>query len=193
MCLELAGLGVDDLGPIDLYSCFPSAVELTMAELGIDESRTVTTTGGLSFFGGPMNSYVLHAIASTVEQVREGERPGLVQGNGGYVTKQSFCVYGIEPPAAGFALGDAQDAIDRHPRRFVDEHPEGRGRIDSYTVLFGREGPERALLTALLPDGRRALASTRDPAVIEDMTNVEYVGRQVDLRPDGEAEGFPPS
>ncbi|MEY2405423.1 MAG: acetyl-CoA C-acetyltransferase, partial [Acidimicrobiaceae bacterium] len=32
--LELAGLGIDDVAHVDLYSCFPSAVEIGAAELG---------------------------------------------------------------------------------------------------------------------------------------------------------------
>ena len=32
--LELAGVGVDDLAHVDLYSCFPSAVEIAAYELG---------------------------------------------------------------------------------------------------------------------------------------------------------------
>ena len=30
-CLELAGVGVDDLAHVDLYSCFPSAVQIAAA------------------------------------------------------------------------------------------------------------------------------------------------------------------
>ncbi|MDD4868885.1 MAG: hypothetical protein PHQ28_17790, partial [Mycobacterium sp.] len=47
--LELAGLGIDDVDYIDLYSCFPSAVQIAAAELGLcidDPARPVTVTGG---------------------------------------------------------------------------------------------------------------------------------------------------
>ena len=33
--LELAGVGVDDIDQIDVYSCFPSAVQVAAAELGL--------------------------------------------------------------------------------------------------------------------------------------------------------------
>lgn len=187
-CLELAGVGVDDIGPMDLYSCFPSVVQITMNELGIGRDRTVSTTGGLSFFGGPMNSYVLHAIASTVDAVRALDQPGFVHANGGYATKHACAVYATEPPRDGFVREDVQPAIDRHPAREVDETPDGDGTIESCTVLFGRDGPQRALLTALMPDGRRALAGTDDVDTMVAMTSEEFVGRLVTLRPDGEAE-----
>ena len=33
--LELAGVGVDDIDHVDVYSCFPSAVQVAAAELGL--------------------------------------------------------------------------------------------------------------------------------------------------------------
>ena len=65
--LELAGLGIDDIDYVDLYSCFPSAVQVAAAELGLpadDPARPLTVTGGLTFAGGPWNNYVAHSIAT---------------------------------------------------------------------------------------------------------------------------------
>ena len=92
--LELAGVGIDDVALVDLYSCFPSAVRLGAASLGLDIDAQLTRTGGLSFAGGPWNNYVMHAIATIVGELRE--RPGdraLVWANGGYLTKHSFGIY----------------------------------------------------------------------------------------------------
>ena len=61
--LELAEVGVDDVDLIDVYSCFPSAVQVAAAELGLplgDADRPLTVTGGLTFAGGPWNNYVTH-------------------------------------------------------------------------------------------------------------------------------------
>lgn len=185
--LEGAGLGIDDIGHMDLYSCFPSVVQITMNELGIRPGRRVTTTGGLPFFGGPMNSYVIHAIASTVDAVRGDGASGFVHANGGYATKHACAVYGSTPPAATFRRVDVQSAIDAHPRRDVDEAPSGPAVTESFTVLHGRDGPERALMTALMPDGRRALGGTTDPAVIDAMATEEFVGRAVTMEPNGTA------
>src|SRR5918994_1391873 len=67
---ELAGLGVDDVAHVDLYSCFPSAVQLGAAEIGLPLDRPLTVTGGMSFAGGPWNNYVTHAIATMAEVLR---------------------------------------------------------------------------------------------------------------------------
>ena len=40
--LELAGLGVDDVALVDLYSCFPAVVQMAAAELGLPST---TRTG----------------------------------------------------------------------------------------------------------------------------------------------------
>ena len=70
--LQLAGVGVDDLDLIDVYSCFPSAVQVAANELGLplgDPSRPLTVTGGLTFAGGPWNNYVTHSIATMAERL----------------------------------------------------------------------------------------------------------------------------
>ncbi|MCY4057022.1 MAG: hypothetical protein OXG44_03375, partial [Gammaproteobacteria bacterium] len=61
--LELADRDVEDVAHVDLYSCFPSAVQVAAAELGLGEERPLTVTGSLTFGGGPLNNYVMHAIA----------------------------------------------------------------------------------------------------------------------------------
>ena len=94
--LELAGVGVDDIDLVDVYSCFPSAVQVAAAELGLpvdDADRPLTVTGGLTFAGGPWNNYVTHSIATMAERLAGTPgRRGLITANGGYLTKHSFGV-----------------------------------------------------------------------------------------------------
>jgi acetyl-CoA C-acetyltransferase len=183
--LELAGIGVDDVAVVDLYSCFPSAVQLGARSLGLGLDRQLTRTGGLSFAGGPWNNYVMHAIATVVADLREqpGER-GLVWANGGFVTKHSFGVYSTEPPADGFRHDSPQAAIDALPRREVAAAPDAAGpaTIEAYTVLHDRTGaPERSFASCLLPDGRRAWAASDDAQVTSALCNGEWVGTSVAL------------
>ena len=125
--LELAGVGVDDIDLVDVYSCFPSAVQVAAAELGLpldDPDRPLTVTGGLTFAGGPWNNYVTHSIATMAERLaaNPGQR-GLITANGGFLTKHSFGVYGSEPPEHEFRWEDVQAAVDAEPTR------NGRGRV----------------------------------------------------------------
>ncbi|MFM7534259.1 MAG: acetyl-CoA acetyltransferase [Acidimicrobiales bacterium] len=183
--LELAGIGIDDVEIVDLYSCFPSAVQLGAASLGLPLDRQLTRTGGLSFAGGPWNDYVMHSIATVVSELRE--RPGargLVWANGGFVTKHAFGVYSTEPPAAGFRHDDPQEAIDALPRRVLARTSDAAGAatVEAYTVMHDRDGdPEQAFAACLLADGRRAWGTARDRGLAAAMCEGEWVGRSVTL------------
>jgi len=190
LALELAGVGIDDVALIDLYSCFPSAVQLGAAALGLptDGSRQLTRTGGLSFAGGPWNDYVMHAIATVVGELRSqpGER-ALVWGNGGFLTKHSFGVYGTSPPAAGFRHASPQRELDALGGRdlAVGADAAGPATVEGYTVMHDRAGePELALAACLRPDGRRAWARSDDRAVATAMTHGEWVGTAVTIGAD---------
>lgn len=181
--LDAAGIGCDEISAFDLYSCFPSAVQLGMRALGLgeDDSRPRTVTGGLPYFGGPGNNYVTHAVAEMTRRLREeDDGVGLVTGNGWFVTKHSAGVYGSRPPAVPFTPVDATrlqaevDALD-HPR--IETQPCGEGTIDAYSVSYGKDGdPDAALALVRLDAGRRAVAISRDEAVVSALVNWEHYG-----------------
>jgi len=182
-------VGIDDIGIIDLYSCFPAAVQLGAASLGIDLSRQWSRTGGLPFAGGPWNNYVMHAIASVVTDLRDQpDEHGLVWANGGYATKHAFGVYATTPPTTPFRHEKPQDEIDRLPRRelALPADAAGPATIEAYTVMFSRDGePEQPLAACLLADGRRAWGSSTDADTAAAMSDGEWVGTAVTLTPDG--------
>lgn len=184
--LDLAGVGVDDIAHVDLYSCFPSAVQVAAREIGLSEERQLTVTGGLTFAGGPLNNYVTHSIATMTSVLRADPGSiGLITANGGYLTKHAMGVYSTEPPANGFRWEDAQAEVDATPiRQAADEH-DGTVEIEAYTVMHGREGPERALVACLLVDGRRAWGYSTDPDTLVAMTKEEFVGRRAHLARNG--------
>jgi acetyl-CoA C-acetyltransferase len=189
--LELAGIGIDDVAHVDLYSCFPSAVQIGAQELGLatdDPSRPLTVTGGLSFAGGPWNNYVTHAIATMTGRLRANPGDyGMCTANGGFVTKHAIGVYSTEPPANGFRWADAQAEADAgtSPRDVAGEY-EGPVNIEAWTVMHSREGdPENGIAAVLLPDGRRAWGTTQDHEVLKQMTVEEFEGRSAHLSTDG--------
>ncbi len=187
--LELAGVGIDDIDLVDLYSCFPAAVQLGAQSLGLDLSRQLTRTGGLPFGGGPWNNYVMHAIATMMTDLRStpGAR-GLVWANGGYTTKHAFGVYSTTPPAGGFRFDYPQDEIDALPRRELALPADAAGAttVEAYTVMHSREGtPERAIASCILANGRRAWGTSTDASLAAAMCEGEWVGRAVALDPEG--------
>src|SRR5690606_31422716 len=181
--LELAGVRVDEVEHLDLYSCFPSAVQVAMRELGVAADRQLTVYGGLSFAGGPWNNPVGHAIASMVDVLRAdpGSR-GLVTANGGHVDKHSFGVYSTTPPANGFRHDRPQDRIDEVAGVESVVDAEGPATIETWTVMFDREAtPERAHAAVRLPDGRRTWAVTADPDAMQAMVGNDMTGAAVTL------------
>jgi len=185
--LDLAGVAVDDVAHVDLYSCFPSAVEISAAELGLGLDRQLTVTGGLSFAGGPWNNYVTHSIATMAGVLRaDPGGVGLVSANGGLITKHAFGVYGTEPPTSPYRHTSPQAEIDALPRRELCEDPDGEATVEAWTVMHDREGaPESGIVVGLLGDGRRAWGVTAEPALVKAMVTEDLAGRQVSLRPDG--------
>jgi acetyl-CoA C-acetyltransferase len=188
--LDLAGIGVDDLAHLDLYSCFPSAVEIAAAELGLGTDRPLTVTGGLAFAGGPWNNYVTHSIAAMTERLRDDAGAmGLVTANGGFVTKHAFGVYSTTPPPDGFRWASPQEEIDRFPSREVCEEWDGPVTVEACTVMYSRGGePETGLLAVLLADGRRAWGTTTDADALKRMVTEECIGQSAHLAADGTIE-----
>ena len=189
-CLELAEVAVEDIDHVDLYSCFPSAVQVAASELGLGEERPLTVTGGLTFGGGPLNNYVMHAIARMAEVLREGSGDvGLVSSNGGFITKHAFGIYSTAPPREPFRYEVPQDLVDATPTREAAPTFDGPVQVESYTVLYGAHGPSQALVACLLEDGRRGWGNTDDPDVMRAMVSEEFCGRSARLHAEG-AVGF---
>ena len=187
--LELAQLDTAAIDLLDVYSCFPVAVQVAAREIGLDQNRPLTITGGLTFAGGPLNNYVMHSIATMAELLRATPaKKGLISANGGYLTKHAFGVYSGEKPGQPYAHADVQPAVDATPTRDVVESHQGAANIESYTVMFGADGPRIGHLSALLPDGRRAWANCEDLDVLQAMTEEEFCGRPVRL--DGDLARF---
>ncbi len=187
--LELAGMNIDDIDIVDLYSCFPSAVQLGAQSLGLSLDRQLTRTGGLPFAGGPWNNYVMHAIATTINDLRSGAGTNaLVWGNGGYATKHSFGIYSTSEPLQGFRHGSPQAQIDAMPRRELADGPDAAGpvTIEAYTVMHDRDGnPETAFVACRLADGRRAWGASTAAALAGAMCVGEWVGRSATLDAEG--------
>ncbi|MFC0448981.1 acetyl-CoA acetyltransferase [Rhodococcus jostii] len=188
--LELSGIGRDDVAHVDVYSCFPSAVQVAAAELGLpldDPGRPLTLTGGLTFAGGPWNNYSTHAIATLSTRLRESPGTyGLITANGGYLTKHAFGVYRTEPPSNGFRRQDVQSEVDAQPTTAALTSYDGTGSIESWTVVHGREGaPERGFAAVRTGTGERTLAATTEADALDRLISVDVARDEVAVAADG--------
>jgi acetyl-CoA C-acetyltransferase len=192
--LDASGIGIDDVARFDLYSCFPSAVEMAMQALGLrgaehGDDRPLTVTGGLGFAGGPVNNYPTHAIARMVDALRADPGSfGVTTALGWYATKHSVGVWSSGPPEA-FARVDptaTQATADALPRRESAGLFDGTMTIEATSVVMDRDGtPTMAIVAGLRPDGTRGLANTREPDVMNAMTHEAWEGREVAVVNDG--------
>ncbi len=118
--LRGAGVHLDDVAHLDLYSCFPSSLHFAADALGIapTDPRGLTVTGGLAYHGGPASGYLTHSIAAMVERLRADDGAfGLVSGVGMHMTKHAFGVYSSRPGPL------APPACCRRPRSFPSSRP----------------------------------------------------------------------
>lgn len=191
--LDLAAVGIDDVAHLELYSCFPIAVRVQCDEIGIDPSRDLTRTGGMAFAGGPLNSFVLQALARIVAVLRAdpGSR-ALVTAVSGMITKQGASVWSTEPPPDCFRFADVTaDAQVATERREVQPDATGDATVAACTVVHDRQGPVQSVAICELPDGARTVAVTGDSSVMESMEIDEWCGRRVHIPSPGVLAGTP--
>ena len=169
---ESAGRSAHEVGPVDLYSCFPAPVFNICDGLGLDpeDPRGLTVTGGLPFFGGPGNNYSMHAIAETVQRARSAPGSyGLVGANGGIMSKYSVGVYSTTPAAwTPDNSKDRQADIDAWSAPEQAHYADGPATIETYTVSRARDGARTGIVVGRLDgDGSRFVAKGDDPELLD--------------------------
>ena len=162
--LDQAGLAPSDLGPVDIYSCFPCAVFAAVDSMQHADRALgdYTLTGGLSFFGGPGNGYSVYNIAAMVDALRyDGSKPALVTANGGVMSKQAVGIYTATQPADAW-LGEV--AKGYAPKLLaLDDAPQGKARVLSFVRPAGKEGFVPATVLIETEGGARAMAVIDSP------------------------------
>jgi acetyl-CoA C-acetyltransferase len=157
---------------LELYSCFPVVPKMARRKLGLGPDVEPSVTGGLSFFGGPLNVYMAHAACAMVRAVRDNASTGLVYGQGEFVTKHHALMLAREPQEDS-VLTDARAQEKADARRGAipptDEQPDGRATIETFTILHDPQGQAiQGVVIARMASGARTLA--RIPAAhIDDL------------------------
>ena len=179
--LELAKLSVSDLDYLDLYSCFPIAVQCYADALNVPADKDYTFTGGMPFAGGPLNNYVLQSTCRLVELLRE--KPGshgLVSSVSGLLTKQGFGIFSTLPPDNGFQMDDVSDAVAKsNPPVNVVNSYSGEATIAGYTVLYQKESPWRMVAVCDVDDHTRTVAISEDKKTKDTAMRDELCGQKI--------------
>jgi acetyl-CoA C-acetyltransferase len=177
--MDLVGGGGKAFDAIELYSCFPCVPKMARRTLGLGPDVQPTVTGGLTFFGAPLNTYMTHAACAMVRKLRNGAKLGLLYGQGGFVTKHHALVLSRQPPRDPLAQDTSVQAeADRHRRpvpEFITE-ASGKGSVESFTVIYGRNGEvEHGVVMLRTQDNARALARVpaNDGATLAHLLNMD--------------------
>ena len=181
--LDAAGTAAGDIDLIELYSCFPVAVDAFADALDLPQDRDMTITGSMAFAGGPYNNYFFQATARAMQLLRAGTgRTALLSCVSGILTKQAFALWSSESPGAGFVNRDVTAEVAAAAAELpVVENYTGGGRIAGCTVLHARGEQPRAVVLIDTDDGARALAVSDASATIAGIESEEWVGRKVQV------------
>ncbi len=200
--LESSGLSIDginkDVDYFELYSCFPVAVWIQAEEMGIDISSATenahqpTLTGGMTFSGGPLNSFVLGGLARMTEVLKSekangNKKTGLVTSISGMITKQGAGIFSThdmfdgnpEKQIGANAFSDfTKEVRASTPTLEVDADYFGGAVARTSNLLYDREGnPERAICVADTPSGKRTMALSTKASILNMLNGDEYIGR----------------
>lgn len=185
-----ASKSAEDIGAFDLYSCFPCAVFSSMAALGIDhktETRPLTLTGGLPFFGGPGNNYSMHGLVSMTDWLRAhpGET-GLVLANGGWMTKEAVGLWSTTRPDTFVPV----EATAKPTQKVALASDVETGVVETYTVTYGKDGPMSGIIFARTEAGERFIAVAAPEAMPRLLEEESPVGLKVTVQSEGERNTF---
>jgi acetyl-CoA C-acetyltransferase len=164
---------------IELYSCFPCVPKMARRTLGLGADVKPTVTGGLTFFGAPLNTYMTHAACAMVRKLREGGTLGLLYGQGGFDTKHYGLVLSRAAPREALAQDTSvQAAADRAKGTVPDfvTKASGKGKVESFTVIYGGKGDvEHGVVMLRTADNARALARVpaSDGATLAHLRNMD--------------------
>jgi acetyl-CoA acetyltransferase len=198
---------------VELYSCFPIVPKMARRALDLPANTRLTSIGGLSFFGAPLNNYMTHAAAGLVRRLRnQRDAVALLYGQGEFVTKHHALLLISSAPPHDLATsdGDVQSLADRQRRpvpELIDdlsgpedgatqrarsrESRETPAALETFTVIYGRgNNPEFGTVIARTAEGHRLMArvAPSDGASLQALTSLSTtpIGRvgQVTRGPD---------
>jgi acetyl-CoA C-acetyltransferase len=172
-----AGNGHTGFDALELYSCFPIVPKLARRTLNLPAPAEPSVTGGLSFFGAPLNNHMTHAACAMVRRIREGAQSGLLYGQGEFVTKHYGLILSRQPSGDDISINarvqeHATPLLgDAYP---IDETPDGVAMLETFTVIYDHAGQAtHAVILARTPAGARTIARTSQSDEIVILTGMQ--------------------
>ena len=166
----------------DLYSCFPIAVQMFAEVLNIKNISDATVTGGMSFAGGPLNSYVLNSTVQIIRKIRSNQSDvGIITGVSGMMTKQSFALWSTRKDIP-FKFMDVTKKAQNHDKPIeISDKEDGNGKIIGYTVIMNNNSEKKAVMYIENDKKKRNIVTSYNKEVIYSMENSEWVGKYINF------------
>lgn len=185
---DVTGLGIKDIDFADLYSCFPSAVQSHALDIGLPSTMPLTQTGGMAFYGGPLNNFVMQSTAVMVQLLRRHPgKTGLVSCISGINNKQGLSLYSSKPPTE---LYQTQDVTDKTraamPPVASQADYQGSATLLAATVVFSNKVPSHAFAIGQTPNGKRVVCRSSEPALMALLQTQDKNGSVIDVCADGQ-------
>jgi len=195
--LGAAGVTIDEVRHVDVYTCFPAAINFARDALGAHDrgGDRLTVTGGLPYGGGPASCYVITSLIKMTERLRSDPGSvGLVSGLGkSQMIHHAFGLYSTRPPQEQGVRQVDEKAVQAGLRQvplvaLVDDYA-GPASIAAYTILYDRQGEiSHGVAMCDLQGGGRSYARISSRDLLREGEVSELVGRRVTISP-GEALG----
>lgn len=172
------GLTAAECQEVELYSCFPCVPKYARRVAGIEVDRALSVCGGLTFAGGPIRNFMMHAVATMAQALRgQAGRSGLLFANGGFMTNAHAVA--LSGAALRTQLPQDFDVQAQADARRIEIPPflesyEGAAQIETYVVMYDRASrPERATVVARTPHGARLFCEgdASDAALMDFLTS----------------------
>ena len=165
---------------VDLYSCFPVAVQQFENALELSPSIPKTFTGGMPFAGGPLNNYMLHATVQGLLKLRDNQsETALITGVSGMMTKQAFGLWSFEKIDHFNHLDVSKEAAKTDTPKEINNANAGEAKVIGYTVIFEGFEPSLGVCYTENLNGARKVVTSIDKDTLEDMRTTEWVGKIV--------------
>ena len=197
--LSQAGISLSEISFLDIYSCFPSAVQIAQKELSLDsnDDRPLTVTGGLPYFGGPGNAYTMFSSSEMVKKLRSNPNEyGMVTANSWFLTKHAINIFSCKPPQEIDWKKDfikLQSEINSREIKNFNTKPNGLGKVISYTIVQGRKNLEYGIVIGELEDKSKFIANILgEQSFLKKLTENELLGIKGEVKHTSERNIFKP-
>ena len=197
--LSQAGISLSEISFLDIYSCFPSAVQIAQKELSLDsnDDRPLTVTGGLPYFGGPGNAYTMFSSSEMIKKLRSNPNEyGMVTANSWFLTKHAINIFSCKPPQEIDWEKDfikLQSEINSREIKNFNIKPNGLGEVISYTIVQGRKNLEYGIVIGELEDKSKFIANILgEQSFLKKLTENELLGIKGEVKHTSERNIFKP-